>query len=61
MAQARPNNLSKARATLIAQREKIVGGLANKYSSKAVTDFVAVSDGIELIDELIRREGQKPA
>jgi hypothetical protein len=62
MAQAKSNSLSKARETLVAQREKIVNGLATKkYSSKSVADLISIFGAIAILDEMIRREGHKPA
>jgi len=46
------NGVSKARATLVAQRQKIVGKLANMYSSKSLADLISVSAAIEPIDEM---------
>ena len=46
------SNLSKAHATLIAQRLKVVSTLAKGYNSKAVADLISISKAIEILSQI---------
>jgi hypothetical protein len=52
VAQEKSGDASKARAILVARREKAVSKLATVYSSKAVADLISISDAIEILSRM---------
>jgi hypothetical protein len=60
-AKSRSGNLSKAGEKLRVRQSEILTKLASKYTRELATELISVTDAIEVVDEMIRKEGSKPA
>ncbi len=61
-AKSKSGNLSKASEKLRVRQSEILTKLASKYTRELATEFISVTDAIEVVDEMIRKEAAgKPA
>jgi len=61
-AKAKSGNLSKASEKLRVRQSEILTRLASKYTRELAAEFISVTDAIEVVDEMIRKEAAgKPA
>jgi hypothetical protein len=60
-AKSKSGNLSKTSEKLRVRQSEILTKLASKYARELATELISVTDAIEVVDELIRKEGHKPA
>src|SRR5258705_8169251 len=60
-AKSRSGNLSTAGEKLRVRQSEILTKLASKYTRELATELISVTDAIEVVDEMIRKEGSKPA
>ena len=61
-AKAKSGNLSKASEKLRVRQSETLTKLASKYTRELAAEFISVTDAIEVVDEMIRKEAAgKPA
>jgi hypothetical protein len=61
-AKAKSGNLSNASEKLRVRQSEILTKLASKYTRELATEFISVTDAIQIVDEMIRKEAsERPA
>ena len=59
-AKSKSDNLSKASEKLRIRQSEILTKLASKYTRESTTELISVTDAIEVVDEMIKKERKPP-